>query len=496
MGGFWTDSTNWSLFELSGQPAVLPGEMDKPLELRVGANGFGLSNSSVDAGQQEVAAMQMRGGVDGKAGYRLDLGWTSQKLDFKDLRAYEAGRLRWGFDLGTAFGPDRLVAFGIGLRARVPSNQTQDSSGTGLTGTLERWQPGLEAARFGVAFHMAEALTLAGRLDASADVDTLLHTTSVGWQKTLHRFVVARFPVIGLGAQFRKDDVPVEGIADVTFGTVHRMGVMKLIGGPDAQGSDHPGVNTDFPKLVSDSLRILVGMMGRYVRDEHTVRPLLVIENASLATDAFAPVPGTKDIFAKGAALPDTGWTTSRFAFTLGSRYTWEGGVSADLEYGRISKELAFEKGMKDDHPDQEHVDQGVSIGFDLSHRLIPALAEKVPEGQAYQLRMGWERWSVSGWDLQSGFLGNVTTGYEAPSSGYSPLSAVNRGWAGQEEAVGLDPDLGMGADLSRFSFGFGASFADGTLSLDGSLQVGTLAPDAGKDFDLFGWRTELRWSP
>lgn len=493
---FWTDTTNWNLYDLAGHSSVLPGIGNKPLEMRVGTQGLDASNSDSKTSQGEVAAAQIRGVVEGKAGYRLDLGYSTQQLQVAESPDYKATRLRWGFDLGTAFGPDRLVSMGLGFRARVPSNQTQDSSGFGgAPGEFKRWQPGLEALRVGMGFHFAEAVTLAGKLDASLDVDTLLHAVSPEGYKSMHRFVVARFPIISLSAQLDKSTWPVQAIGDVTFGTTHRIGVMKTVGG--APGSGLPnGANVDFPTLIGDSLRVLAGFLGRWTKDGHTFRPLLTFEAASMRTQAYAPVKGTKDPFSKGEQLLDTGWTRSSESAILGSAYSWDRGLNASLELSSTKKNLLFDKGLVSQE-DESHTDLGFSLGLELSHRLVPQWKAKVPSSMEYLLRLGWERKSLSGYEIERGYLAGLTTGYEEPVGGYTGVSSTDlRGWAGQEEYVGLAPTLGGGGDLNLFSFGLGATFLEKVLEVNTAIQTGTWTPDGGDDFSVFGWRAELRWSP
>jgi len=500
---FWTDSANWNLFDAAGHSAVLPGEFGRPVELRLGSRALSASNANVDASQKQAIALQLRGGVDGKAGYRLDLDWTSQKFGVDGLPTYEAGRLRWGFDVGTAFGQDRLVGFGLGLRGRLPSTQTQDTSGAGnAPGKFERWQGGLEALRIGMAFRIAKAVTLAGKLEASLDVDTLVHTSPTVGQRSLHRTATARFPILSFSAQVDKPEWPVEAMGDVTFGTVHRMGVMKTIGSATEayNGVVVDGANVDFPKLVGDSLRVLTAFQGRWGRDGHTVRPILAYELASLRTQVYAPVPGSNDPFAGNEALLDSGWTRDRQSATLGATWSWDRGLTSVVELGTSKNNLLFDKGMDPDNLlDESHTDMGMNLGFQLSHRLVPAWKDKVPAGQEYFLRLGWERWSLSGTNLEPGFLGGLNMGTEEPWTGYTKQSATNRfGWQDQEQYVGLAPTLGGGSDLNRFTWGLGASFLEGGLTLDAAMQTGTLTPDGpgAKDLDVFGWRAEVRWSP
>jgi len=491
---FWTDSTNWNLYDLAGHSSVLPGIGSKPLEMRVGSQGLGASTSDSKTSQGEVAAAQIRGVVDGKAGYRLDLGYSTQQLQMAEAPDYEATRLRWGFDLGTAFGPDRLVSMGLGFRARLPSNQTQDSGGPGATpGTYKRWQPGLEALRVGMGFHFAQAVTLAGKLDMSLDADTLVQTPAVNGYRPLHRFGVVRFPIISLSGQFDKAEWPVQGIGDVTFGTTHRIGVMKSIPGT---GLADTSVNVDFPTLAGDSLRVLVGFLGRWTKDGHTFRPLLTFEGASLRTQVYAPVKGTKDPFAKGDQLNDTGWTQSSESAILGTAYSWDRGLNASIELSSTKKNLLFDDGLVS-MKDESHTDLGFSLGLELSHRLVPQWKDKVPSSMEYLLRLGWERKSLSGYELERGYLAGLTTGYEQPSGGYRGQSVANpRGWTGQERYVGLAPTLGGGSDLNLFTFGLGATFLEKLLEVNAALQTGTWTPDGGDDFSVFGWRAELRWSP
>lgn len=500
---FWTDSANWNLYDLAGHSSVLPGLGTKSLELRVGTQGLGAEGGGFQSSQTQAGLFQIRGAVENKAGYRLDLGTTSQSLQYAEgLPEYEASRLRWGFDLGSAFGPDRLVGLGLGARLRLPSNQTQDTSGAGnAPGSFERWQPGLEALRVGLAVHFAKSVTLAGKFEASADVDTLAHSIQPTGNQSLHRFGVVRMPVLSFSGQFQRSDLPVQGIADLTFGTVRRIGVMKTVGGPAAGGLVIPGANIDFPTLVGDSLRVLVGTMGSWTTKGHTIRPLFTFEATSLSTQVYEPIKGTKDPFKSGPALQDTGWTTTSQSAILGCSWTWDLGVGGNLELSSTKRNLNFDKGMEA-WEDESHTDMGMAWGVEVSHRVVPVWKEKVPASMDFTLRLGWERKSLSGMSVEQGYLAGLTTGYESPAGGYSPATTdltgkvTERGWAGQEDAVGLAPTLGGGSDLNLFSYGLGASFLDGALVANAALQSGTWTPNDGDDLDVFGWRAELRWSP
>lgn len=495
---FWTDSANWNLFNTAGHAAVLPGIMNRPVQVRLGTRGIGADNSDVELSQSEAIALQLRGGLENKAGYILDLGWIGQEAAIKDAQTYEAGRFAWGFDVGTAFGPDRAFSLGLGARMLYASNQTQDTSGTGVAGDFERWQPTIQALRVGLATHFAQSVTLAGKIEASADVDTLLHSGATNGLQSLHRYVVVRSPVISLSGQFDRADLPVQGIADVAFGTTHRFGVMKTVGGSAPGDADY--ANVDFPTLLGDSLRILVGTMGRWTRDGHTIRPVLVYERSSLATQMYAPIPGSKDPFAKGSKLVDSGWTMTSEGGTMGAFYSWDRGLGASLELSSYKRNLDFLNGIKRD--DESHTDLGMGIGLEASHRLIPAWKERVPESMEFLVRLGWERKSLAGYEIERGFLSGLTMGYEESVAGYDgavkdPTGTVvyDRGWAGQEYVVGMDPQLGPGVDLNLVSFGLGATFLERALEINTAFQVGSITPNSSDELDVFGWRAELRWS-
>jgi hypothetical protein len=501
---FWTDSANWNLYDLAGHSAVLPGLGTKSLELRVGTQGLSAEGDQIKTSQTQAGLFQIRGAVENKAGYRLDLGTTSQSFKAGEgAPEYEASRLRWGFDLGTAFGPDRLVGLGLGARLRLPSNQTQDTSGAGnAPGSFERWQPGLEALRVGMAIHFAKSVTLAGKFEASADVDTLEHVIQPTSYRSLHRFGVVRLPVLSFSAQFQKSDFPIQGITDLTFGTVRRIGVMKTVGGPIEGGRTINGANVDFPTLVGDSLRFLMGAMGSWTTKGHTIRPLLTFEVTSLSTQVYEPIKGTKDPFKSGPALLDTGWITTSQSAIMGCSWAWDRGVGGHVELSSTKRNLNFDKGMEA-WEDESHTDMGMAWGLEVSHRVVPAWKEKIPSSMDFSLRLGWERKSLSGTSIEQGYLAGLTTGYESPESGYStaPLdpttgAILGRGWSGQEDAVGLAPSLGGGSDLNLLSYGLGASFLEGVLQVDAALQSGTWTPNGGEDLDAFGWRAELRWSP
>lgn len=499
---FWADSTNWDLFTTAGHSAVLPGAGGRPFQMRFGGAGLSAENSDATLSQSKPAALQLRGAVEQKAGYVLDFGWINQKANAGEgAPTYEAGRMPWGFDVGAAFGPDRAVAFGLGIRGQFPSNQTQDTSGNpGVMGDFERFQPSLQAARFGMATHFAQAVTLAGKFEMSFDYDSLVHSGATGGLKSLHRFGLVRLPIISMSAQFDRKDLPVQGLADVTFGTIHRIGVMKTLG--DA-ASRLDGANVDFPTHQGDSLRILVGALGRWTRDGHTIRPLLVFERGSMKTQLYAPVTGTKDPFAKGEKLADTGWDWKSQGGTIGAFYSWDRGVAGNLELSSTKKNLQFKDGIERD--DESHTDLGMAMGVELSHRLVPQWREKVPTSMEFLLRLGWERRSLAGYEIESGYLSGLNMGYEEALNinptgtgmnyGYLGADGPNRGWAGQEEQVGMAPTLGGGFDLNLVTFGLGATFLDRALELGTALQIGSLTPNEGDALDLFGWRAELRWS-
>lgn len=487
---YWTDSTNWNLFNAAGHSSVLPGARMTPLQLRLGTSGIGAENSNATMSQSELAAFQLRGVIENKAGYILDLGWIDQSAGFDEGTAYEAGRFAWGFDVGTAFGPDRLVGLGIGARMLFPSNQTQDTA-LGVAGDFERWQPTIQSLRAGLSSHFAQSVTLAAKFEASAVVDTLLHSGATGGMQSLHRFAVVRLPIISLSAQFDKADLPVQGLLDISFGNTYRMGAMKTLGDTT---TIIRYANVDFPTLVGDSLRVLVGTMGRWSTNGHTFRPVLVFERGSLKTQMYAPVSGSKDPFAKGDKLVDSGWTQESEGGTLGTFYSWDRGVAANVEFSSVKRNLEFLSGIEREN--ESHTDLGMAIGVEASHRLVPVWKEKVPSSMEFLLRLGWERRSLAGFEVQTGFLDGLTMDYEEPASGYvSDPTGVDRGWAGQEHYVGMAPSLGFGFDLNLFTFGLGATFLDQALALNTAFQVGSIEPNSGDEFDVFGWRAEVRWS-
>lgn len=493
---YWTDSANWNLFNAAGHSSVLAGAKSTPLQLRLGTSGIGADNSDAEMSQSQPAAFQLSGVIENKAGYVLDLGWINQSAGFEGGPTYDAGRFAWGFDVGTAFGPDRLVGLGIGARMLYGSNQTQDTA-MGVAGDFERWQPTIQSLRAGLSTHFAQSVTLAAKFEASAVVDTLLHSGATGGMQSLHRFAQVQLPIISISAQFDRADLPVQGLLDVTFGSTYRMGAMKTLGNV----TNTPAyANVDFPTLVGDSLRVLVGTMGRWTTNGHTFRPVIVFERGSLKTQMYAPVPGSKNPTAKGEKLVDSGWTQESEGGTLGSFYSWDRGVAASIELSSVKRNLEFLSGI--DRETESHTDLGMAIGVEGSHRLVPVWKEKIPSSMEFLLRMGWERKSLAGFEVESGFLNGLTMGYEEPPTGYTgsvkdPTGTVvyDRGWAGQESNVGMYPEIGFGYDLNLFTFGLGATFLDQALAVNTAFQVGSIEPNEGDEFDVFGWRAEVRWS-
>jgi len=70
---YWTDSANWNLFNAAGHSSVLPGAKGAPLQLRLGTSGIGADNSYATMSQSEVAAFQLRGVIENKAGSQWSL---------------------------------------------------------------------------------------------------------------------------------------------------------------------------------------------------------------------------------------------------------------------------------------------------------------------------------------------------------------------------------------------------------------------------------------
>ena len=168
--------------------------------------------------------------------------------------------------------------------------------------------------------------------------------------------------------------------------------------------------------------------------------------------------------------------------------------MAANVEFSSVKRNIEFRSGMEQEN--ESHTDLGMAIGVEASHRLVPVWNEKVPTSMEFFLRLGWERRSFAGYGVQNGFLDGLNMGYEEPYDGYKrDPTGADRGWAGQEECVGMAPTLGFGFDLNLFTFGLGATFLEKALALNTAFQVGSMEPNSGDALDVFGWRAEVSWS-
>lgn len=488
---FWADSSRYNLFTLAGNPiGLIPGS-GRFLTLQATSAGTSLSGGGAKAADNHPFGFELLTAEANKYGLRLGVDYETQELQASSNSPdYQATRLHWGMDVGANLVGNRFLTMGFGLRGRIPSNQTQDTSGRPATnGELERWQPALEAVRVSVGSRIADFATLSVRVEAGAEADSLNHTPTTGTNRIQHRFGRVLLPFVGFGAQFDRPDLPASGVLEYGFGTAYRIGVLKSTGN---------GANIDMPQLTTDSSRFLAAATGRVDKiPDHLFRPAMAVYLISGKTQAYAPVKGAQstDFTRKGPEMADTSWTLSRQGIALALGWEWSLGLKANLEWERQGQELSRGKGLGG--LADEHVDHRLALGLQADHTVVPALREAVPAGTVYSLRIGLRKQSLAGTELEPGFLGGLTTGYE-PNGNYPNIYAETyHNWTGVENAAGLNPQLGAGSDEMAYSFGLGAVFLDGKLGVDAAFVLDSWQADADGSPELtgMGWSLGLRWS-
>lgn len=489
-GTVWTDSTLGTLFSLTGNPAGLVGTEVIPLEFGLSSRGLGWSGGGNERSDASPWGLSLRSGRAGRYGFRGDLAGRSQTLrEGEDGVKYEADRLRWGLDVGTALNADGNLAIGLGVRFRFPSEQTQDQPSS-LDGDYVRWQGGLEALRLGLSGVFAGAYQVGFRLDSRLDVDTLRMTPSAGSTKLLHRYARVVFPMLGFSGGLVDPKWPLRLMVDYATGTANQIGVLKTTGGSS-------GYNLDFPQQTVDTSRALVLAQMRLdqLLPDQVFRPVLGYHREASSTQLYTPTEGTNSPWSKEGILNDSTWDITRSGLITGVAWSWMDWLSGLLEYQVDFQELDFSDELDPTGTlDQSHTDHRVSLGMELSHTLVPALRGKVPAGDRYSLRLGWRRQSFAGSGVEAGFLEGMTPGYEPAGSTYSG-SWGEAGWGDNEYAVGLRPSLGEGADESAFTCGLGASWHNGALGLEAALLLGSVETDAGVKSSETGWNVAFRWA-
>ena len=490
---FWSDSSRYNLFTLAGNPiGLIPGS-GKNLGLQLTSSGTSLSGGGAKASEAYPFGFELATADSGKYGLRLGVEYETQEWQAGSTTPdYQATRMHWGMDVGANLFGNRFLTLGFGFRGRIPSNQTQDTSGQpGTNGKLERWQPALEALRFSLGSRIADFATLSARVEAGATADSLNHTPATGTNRIQDRFGRVLLPFIGFGAQFDRSDLPASGLLEYGFGSTYRIGAMK---------STENGANIDMPQLTTDSSRFIAAATGRVDKvPDHVFRPAMAVYLISGKTQAYSPIKGAQstDFTRKGPGMADTNWTLSRSGFALAMGWEWTGGLKASLEWERQGQKLSLGKGLGG--IDEERADHRISLGVQADHILIPALREAVPAGMGYCLRLGLRKQSLAGTELEPGFLQGLTTGYEPNGTYPNRYSESNHDWSGLAvaNAAGLNPSLGAGSDELAYSFGLGATFLNGKLGFDAALILDNWQADAAGSPELggLGWNLGMRWS-
>lgn len=490
---FWSDSSRFNLFDVSGNPIGLIPGAKKYLTLKATTSGTSLSGGGAQASQGYPFAFQLATADSNKYGFRLGVEYETQESQAgSGAPDYQATRLHWGMDVGANLFGNRYLTLGFGFRGRYPSDQTQDTSGQPNTnGSLKRWQPALEALRFSVGSRIADFATLSARVEANAMADSLAHAPATGTNQIQHRFGRVVVPFIGIGAQFDRPDLPAAGVLEYGFGSAYRIGVLKSTGNV---------ANIDMPQLTTDSSRFIAAATGRVDKvPDHLFRPAMALYLISGKTQAYAPVKGAQssDFTRKGPEMPDTNWTLSRAGVALALGWEWNGGLKASVEWERQAIELSRGKGLGG--TTQDRSDHRLSLGIQADHVLIPALREVVPEGMGYCLRLGLRKQSLAGTELEPGFLQGLTTDYEPNGTYPNRYSETNHDWSGFRvaDASGLNPTLGAGSDELAYSFGLGATFLGDKLGFDAALVIENWEGDAAGSpaLDGLGWNVGAHWS-
>jgi len=489
---FWSDSARYNLFSISGNAiGLIPGE-GKNLTLQLATSGLSFSGGGAKASESHPIGFELLTADSCRYGLRLGVEYENQEFQASALSPdYKASRVHWGMDVGANLVGSRFLTMGFGLRGRLPSNQTQDTSGkVGTAGTFQRWQPALEALRLSLGSRIADFATISARVEAGASVDSLNHTPAGTTTKSQDRFGSVLLPFWGFGAQFDRANLPATGLLEYGFGTRYRIGVLKTSGN---------GANIDMPQLTTDSTRFVAGASGRIDKvQDHLFRPSMALYMISSSTQAYAPIKGAQstDFMRTGPEMADTNWTLSRTGIALGLGWEWVGGVKVTSEWERQSQKLSRGDKLLAGKTDKR-VDHRVSLGAEIGHTVIPALREKMPVGTGICLRFGMRKQSLGGLELEPGFLEGLNMGYEPNGAYPNAYSETYHNWSGVENQVGLNPSLGIGSEETAYSVGIGGTFLGGKLGADAALVFDTWKSDIAtvEKMSGTGWNLGVHWS-
>lgn len=479
----YLDSARCNQYSFAGDPAGLVGaDTSRFIRLDLGMRQLALSGAGAERSHFDLMP-EFRAGMRGAFGVRLAYQPVfEESRDTAGLPRFSTADHRVVFDIAWANGPSQAFVGGLGATLRLGSQEQDTMFGHGGLWNAGQWKrshPSLEALRLSLGSRIAGSVTVTARAQVAGTLDSLEHTggalLSDGVTAYVQQDRVATMILPGFGLAVLADNPawPVRGITDLYYGVNRRLATTQS-NFQNGEGA------VKHPVQVADSLHWRLLVQGRVDRPlpGHLFEPVLGMQYVTSATTLRAPKGQNNNPLDLGPEAIDSGWTRSGFDLVLGLAYSWESRLRAGVEWERAGTQVSTDSKLPA-IPVDEAVDHRVSLGLELFHTLVPALAAKMPEGTGLVLRTGWQRLSMRGDELRPGWFTTMRRGYSAGSTSSS---------------FDLAPGLGVASDASATTFGLGGWMLDRRLTLDFVLGIESWNPQPGPEQSGLSWGLDASW--
>jgi len=351
--------------------------------------------------------------------------------------------------------PSKVIRFGVSAQGYVGSESTDLPLHTGDSRTLM----GVTtlAAYIGSQVHELVRIGITG--GATGNIDSL----ETGTQGAEDRFFYGTIPVIGGSISFGKKDFPVQSNFAIDFATNNLVYVTKGI------PNEKPSGNED--ALLADSMSWKWETIGRIPAGGIICQPSLSLEYLHSRTRQFSPSEKNYPL-TYGDERVDTNWTIGAFTFGLGTSALFFDWGRAWLEWAHENFSLSYGPGL--DSTDKSRGYDRIGIGMEGNIHAIPAF--KMPSSMELFLRLGYCNMRTNG--RFGAYMADEFRQFNSmqPASQLSgPSSPYHVGMTGDER-------------VSRFSFGFGATFLHRTIGADMDLGFLSLERDTKNSGVEFGF--------
>jgi len=462
-----SDNTAYNEYDFCGSPLGLFEKESTDVRLSLDFRTFSETNSTAaDSGSRYSNSFTLPGLTLGKRNVMyVMLDYAPAWLSSGD--ALETRQISPLHRFGLVFAaqiPSKIIRFGVSAQGYVGSETTDLPARSADSRTLM----GVTtlSAFLGSQVHPLVRIGITG--GATGNLDSL-ETVVQGAED---RYFYGTIPVIGGSINFGKKDFPVQSNFAIDFATNNFVYVTKGILGEKPEGNEDA--------LQGDSLSWHWETMGRIPAGGVVYQPSFSLEYVTCKVREFWPSEKNYPL-TYGAEKPDMNWTIGSFTLGFGASalvYDWG---RAWLEWQHEYFSLSY--GAALDSTDKTRGYDRIGVGMEGNIHAIPAF--KMPSSMELFIRAGYCNMRTNGrFGSYAGDEFRLFNAMQPGSQRSGPNSPYTVAMTGDER-------------VSRFSFGFGATFLHRTIGADLDLGFLSLERDTknrGVEFG-FGIDYNLRFA-